>query len=271
MEIEERARLQSVAAVLQSRNLLLNSNDMSMDQPKVETMKKLFGSSRLLQPSTIYLIFLYFITIRAEVGGSIVIEKCCPRGQVFSSAYDNTCAYSGYHEHELYSLRSQGIFDKNLLSCVNSKFGIVSKIEENTPMKSQNSCIDLLYNATFGTSVPAVFQCHRNGSIGSQEVQGEIGEVTPHYDTKRFRTLKMCCGKNWYFDRELRECKLRRKEVNVTRFLNFLHNDFDFVTVVTQLPACKHAILDYVVNIRTDVRVRPDGAIVVSNLLIARI
>ena len=250
---------------------------MSMDQLKVETIKRLFGSSRLSPSSIIYLIFLYFIQTRAELRGNVAIEKCCPRGQAFSTVKNNTCTYFGDHKQELYPLHSRAIRDENLTSCVNSKNWAMWDIENRVDVliKVQNTCVDLLYDAMLHRTMPIVFEC-RLGSNGSnaesKEIEHEIDGVTADYEiSRRFQTLRMCCGENQYFDRDLRECTTRREEVNITRFFEFLRSDFDFVTVVVGLPMCRHAILDYVIDVTTDLRVLPDASIEVRNLLISGI
>ena len=248
---------------------------MSIDQLKVQSMKKLLGFSQLSRFPTIYLIFFNLIVTRAHLGGNAAIEKCCPRGQVLSSAENYTCAYFGDRKLELHFLRSRGIRGENLLSCVDPDYWTIFDVGKDVDMliRARNTCVDLLYDATLGETMTIFFECHRgsNGNNGSKEVEGEIGGVTEHREWRRFKTLRMCCEQNRYFDRELRECTLRQEEVNVTRFLNFLGGAFDFVTVVTGLPTCKHAILDYIINVTTDVMVLPDGKIGVRNLLIAGI
>ena len=240
---------------------------MSMDQPKVETIKKFVGFSRLWRPSTIYLIFIYFITTSAEVVANAAVTKCCQRDQVISVADGYICVYYGDHLLEIYPLRNQGIRrdNDNLMSCGDSgSWGIMDiKGIADVEINRRNSCVDIFYNHRLGEIFPIVFVCF-NQSI-------KIGEVRAHYKTTKFETLRTCCGKHGYFDRDLRECTMRREEFNVTRFLNFLDGRFDFVTVVPKPPACKHAILDYIVNVTTDLRVLANGSIEVSSLLISGI
>ena len=248
-----------------------------MDQPKFKMIKNSFAFSRLSRSPTIYFILFYFITTKPELKANAVITKCCPRGRVFSVADNYTCAYSGDGKPELYPLGNREIRDENLWSCVDSENLTITSIEDlvDVVINAPNACVDLLYDAGLGKSIPIVFQCHgsneSNGINGSKEVEGEIGGVTVYREITRFETLRMCCGKNRYFDVELRECTMRREEANVTSLLNFLGGAFDFVTVVAGPPVCKHAILDYVVNVTTDLRVLANASIEVRNLLIAGI
>ena len=242
-----------------------------MNQPKVETTKKLSGFSRPSQFASIYFILFNFITIRAELERNVTIGKCCPHGQViFSSPEKYTCGYNSERKQELYPLRSRGIRDETLSSCDKSISRTLRIIhQECEVIPTRNTCVDLWHvnNENFNGTVPVVFKCYR-GSNGTAHYEG-IGPED--WKLTRFMTLRMCCGKNRYFDRELRECKMRRKKVNDQSFLNFLRRDFDFVNILVGPPVCKHAIVDYIVNATTDVRVLSEGKMRVRNFLITRI
>ena len=245
---------------------------MSMDQPKRKTIKKLLCCSQF---QIINLISFSFITTSVELGANAKVTKCCPRNQVISVADGYICAYYGDRIPELYPLRNRGISDNKIsLSCLDLTKWTVTDIENTADMviNGRNSCVDLLYDDRLDTSHPIVFQCHHgsNGNKGSK-IEGKVGGVKLYYKVTRFETLRMCCGKNRYFDRELRECRMRTEEVNVTRFLNFLSGYFDFVTVVPKPLTCKHTILDYIVNVTTDIMVLANGRIEVSSFLTAGI
>ena len=248
-----------------------------MDQPKVKSIKKFVGFSRLSRSATINLILFYFIT-SAELGAIAKVKKCCPRDQVFSVTDNYICAYYGDRKHQLYPLRSRRIRDENFFSCVNLTSGFewtITDIRNNTHkvINAQNTCVDLSYDARLGTCSLTAFQCHHrsNGTNENEEDENEIGGPTEYLERTWFKTLRMCCGRNRYFDRELQACAMSREEVNVTRFLNFLDGAFDFVTVVAGPPVCKYAILDFTVNVTTDLRVLANDSIEVSNSLIAGI
>ena len=237
---------------------------MSKDEAKVKTIKKSFGFLRLSRTPTIYSIFFYFITTSAiRLGVNSAVTKCCPRDQLLSVADNFTCAYYGDHKPELYPLRSQGVRDNDKsLSCDEPSI-LTAKNNAGIIIHGRYSCVDVSYDHELNKHFPIVFRC-----FDGSKVEGKINEVILHHEVTRFETLRMCCGKNQYFDLELRDCRMRREEVNVTHFLNFLSGHFDFVKIVPNPPTCEHAILDYIVNVTTDLRVLANGSIEVSSLSI---
>ena len=240
-------------------------------------MKKIFGFSRLSRSPKIYLIYFYFIT-STDLGANGGVLKCCPQDQVISVADGYTCAHYDDHNENLYLLRNREDRDRDLFLCGNLTSKMRSEITDigsntNMEINVRNTCVDLLYNASKSKSV--LYQCFDESNIGdeSKKVRGEIDRAKPLFERATFKTLRMCCGKNQNYDRELRECKMREK---YDRFLGFnfwsrLVDSIDFVTVVAGPLECKSALLDYVIDVRTNLRVLSNDSIEVRSLLLAGI
>ena len=151
-----------------------------MDQPEVKTIKKLFGFSRLSRSPTIHLMYFYFIT-STDLGANILM--CCPQGQVISVADGYTCGHYDDHNENLYLLRIRGERDRDSFLCghLTSKrrWGIIDiPSNAHVSINVQDTCADLLYNAS--KSKPIFYQCFDESNIGdeSEKVQGEIDIVS---------------------------------------------------------------------------------------------
>ena len=227
-------------------------------------MKKLFGFSRLSRSSTIFLIYFYFIT-STDLGANAAVLKCCPQGQVLSVPDGYTCARYNDHNEAFYPFRVKGDADRDSFLCGNltikSSRWETRDISSNADMSINvlNTCVDLLYNAGKGKSV--LYQCF------------DEGKEKTRYESATFKTFRMCCGKNETYDHELRDCKMRKK---FDPWLGFhfwspLVDRIDFATAVAGPPVCQSALLDFVVDLKTDLTVLGDGSVEVGSLLLAGI